>query len=190
MFNKKELSDAYQKSKEVFDGFSSDIAHISQDIKLLELILKNYAPKFSFQWLLAHEFNSKPRNNDIKNEKVNYEHHLYEFLSWEESEKERRCPYRIFYKKCEAWHLPNSKNMSNERSTDTKCVIPKQSKMLEQRPLIETPVLIRLKIYPHLSIFLEELTEELLQHKTKLDFTQLDCSIKNLKDRIKSKDTI
>ncbi len=189
MFNKKELSDAYQKAKETFDNFAYDIAHVSQDIKLLELILKNYAPKFSFQSLLAHELKNKPRTNPIKKETADYEHHLYEFVSWEISDRERKCPYRIFYKKYEAWLLPGSKNMSKEGAIEVKSAVPKQSKILEYRPLIETPVLIRLKIYPHLPAFLEELTQELLLHKSRLDFTKLDCGIKKFESKIKPHDT-
>lgn len=174
MFFEKKLTESYHKSKKTFEGFESDITHVSQDIRFLELLLKNYAPKSPFQALFAHECKMKVR--EVGNEKVQHEHHSYEVVAWEMNEKEKKSTYRIFYKKLEHSILPSMEGISAEESNDLSCSVPEEGKLLDHRPLVETPILTRIKIYPYLPTFLEKLAEELLKIKTKLDFSNFKRS--------------
>jgi hypothetical protein len=154
MFSSKKLSDSFQKSKESFEDYVQNISQVSHDIRFLELLLKNYGLNSPFKSLFAHE------------------HHVYEYVSWEINEKEKKPSFRIFYKKYEA--NPN---------------ILEDSKILENRPLVETPVLTRLKIYPYLPTFVEKLAEELSKYKTELNFTKFKRSINEFEKIMKKKTT-
>ncbi len=183
MFISKKLKASFEKSKETLEGFVQDISQVSQDIRFLELILKNYALHSPFHSLFAHEFKVIPSQDE--NAKMDVEHHLYEFVSWEINEKQKKSSFRIFYKKYEAHLLPQT-----ETAPQTSSLIPKDSKLLEKRPLVETSVLTRLKIYPYLPTFLEKLSEELSKHKTKLDFTKFRQSIDEFEKTMKTKKKI
>lgn len=183
MFISKKLRSAFEKSKETLEGFVQDISQVSQDIRLLELILKNYALNSPFHSLFAHE--STVLSGELEKE---LEHHLYEFVSWEINEKQKKASFRIFYKKYEARLLPNAEK--NESSDQFSFLIPKDSKLVEKRPLVETSASTRLKIYPYLPTFLEKLAEELSKHKTKLDCTKFRQSIDEFEKTVKTKKKI
>ncbi len=182
MFISKKLRAAFEKSKETLESFVRDISQVSQDIRLLELILKNHALHSPFHSLFAHELKMIPKNEDAK---MDVEHHLYEFVSWEINEKQKKSAFRLFYKKYEARLLPNIQK--SETADQFSSLIPKDSKLVEKRPLVETPALTRLKIYPYLPTFLEKLAEELSKHKTKLDFTKFRQSIDEFEKTMKTK---
>ena len=55
MFISKKLKDSFEKSKETLEGSVQDISQVSQDIRFLELILKNYALHSPFHYLFSHE---------------------------------------------------------------------------------------------------------------------------------------
>jgi hypothetical protein len=184
MFISKKLKDSFEKSKETLEGFVQDISQVSQDIRFLELVLKSYALSSPFHSLFAHE--SKPIQADQDESLQSHiEHHLYEFVSWEINEKQKKSSFRIFYKKYEARHLPNAD--IKESVLQASCPIPKESKVLENRPLVETSVSTRLKIYPYLPTFLEKLAEELSKHEAKLDFTKFRKSIDEFEKTMKTK---
>ncbi len=179
MFISKKLKDSFEKSKETLEGFVQDISQVSQDIRFLELVLKSYALSSPFHSLFSHEFKT------IQGDQDESEHHLYECVSWEINEKQKKSSFRIFYKKYEARHLPNAD--IKESVLQTNCPIPKDLKVLENRPLVETSVSTRLKIYPYLPTFLEKLAEELSKHKAKLDFTKFRKSIDEFEKTMKTK---
>jgi hypothetical protein len=184
MFISKKLKDSFGKSKETLEGFVQNISQVSQDIRLLELILKNYALNSPFHFLFAYELKIMAVDQN-ENTKMEEDLHLYEFLSWEINEKQKKASYRIFYKKYEAHLLPNA-----EKSENTEQFIfplPRDSKLVEKRPVAETSASTRLKIYPYLPTFLEKLAEELSRHKTKLDFTKFRQSIDEFEKTMKSK---
>jgi hypothetical protein len=185
MFVSKNLKEAFEKSKETLEGFVQDISQVSQDIRLLELILKNYALHSPFHSLFAHGFKMIPGD---ENAKTDVEHHLYEFVSWEVNKKQKKSSFRLFYKKYEAHLLPNTEK--SETADQFSSQIPKESKLIEKRPLIETLASTRLKIYPYLPTFLEKLAEELSKHKTKLDFTRFRQSIDEFEKKMKNKEKI
>lgn len=175
MFKSKNLRDAFDKSKETLEGFTQDISQVSKDIRLLELILKNYALNTPFHFLFAHEFK--------EDQDSSLEHHSYEFVSWAINEKQKKSSFRIFYKKCEAHLLPSA-----NKCDDTNQIHSLDNlKLIEKRPLVETAASTRLKIYPHLPAFLEKLAEELLKHKAKLDFTKFRKSIDEFEKTMKTK---
>jgi hypothetical protein len=184
MFISKKLKDSFGKSKETLEGFVQDISQVSQDIRLLELILKNYALHSPFHSLFAHELTLLPGEQD-ENAKMELEHHLYEFVSWEINEKQKKASFRIFYKKYEARLLPNTEKV--ESAPHIISCVPKDAKLQENRPLVETSVATRLKIYPYLPTFLEKLADELSKHKTKLDFTKFRQSIDEFEKTMKTK---
>ncbi len=184
MFISKKLKESFEKSKETLEGSVQDISQVSQDIRFLELILKNYALHSPFDSLFAHEI--KIISGDLgENAKMDLEHHLYEFVSWEINEKQKKSSFRIFYKKYEARLLPNTEK--GESTDQFSSPIHKDSKLIEKRPLVETSASTRLKIYPYLPTFLEKLAEELSKHKTKLDFTKFRQSIDEFEKTMKSK---
>jgi len=180
MFVSKNLRAAFDKSKETLEGFAQDISQVSQDIRLLELVLKNYALHSPFHSLFAHEFKMIPKHQD---EKTDLEHHLYEFVSWEINEKQKKSSFRIFYKKCEEHLVPNANKSEDAHQVKS----PKDLKLIEKRPLVETSASTRLKIYPYLPTFLEKFAEELSERKTKLDFTKFRQSIDEFEKSMKSK---
>lgn len=184
MFISKKLKDSFGKSKETLEGFVQDISQVSQDIRLLELILKNYALNSPFHFLFAYELKIISGDQD-ENAKMEEDLHLYEFVSWEINEKQKKASYRIFYKKYEARLLPDAEK--SENADQFSFPIPKDSKLIEKRPLVETSASTRLKIYPYLPTFLEKLAEELSKHKTKLDFTKFRQSIDEFEKTMKSK---
>jgi len=173
MFFSKELAEAYQKSKEHLESFVHDITHISKDMRFLELLLKNYVINFPFECLFTYEI-LKPGTGDNPSLIM----HIYEFVAWEVNEKEKRRPsFRLFYKRYEAY-------LEEEDLSD---FLPPSAKMMESRPLVETPLRTRLKIYPFLPIFLEKLTEELCRQKYELNFTRFSLSIKEFEKTLKAK---
>ena len=185
MFISKKLKDSFGKSKEALEGFVQDISQVSQDIRFLELILKNYALHSPFHSLFSHELRIIPEEQD-ESGKIDIEHHVYEFVSWEINEKQKKTSFRIFYKKYETRLLPNTeKSKSADQSI---WLLPKDSKLIENRPLVETSASTRLKIYPYLPTFLEKLAEELSKHKTKLDFTKFKQSIDEFEKTMKNKE--
>ena len=185
MFKSKNLKEAFEKSKKTLEGFAQDIGQVSQDIRLLELILKNYALHSPFHALFFHEFRIIPEDQN-ETGKREVEHHLYEFVSWEINEKQKKSSFRIFYKKYEARLLSNTEK--SECADQPSCLIPKDSKLIEKRPLVETSASTRLKIYPYLPTFLEKLAEELSKHKTKLDFTKFRQGIDVFEKTMKNKE--
>jgi hypothetical protein len=181
MFISKKLRASFDKSKETLEGFVQDISQVSQDIRLLELILKNYSLTTPFHFLFAHEFTLISENQNESAKSV--EHHLYEFVSWAINEKQKKSSFRIFYKKCEAHLLPNASKSENADQLN----FPKDMKLIEKRPLVETSASTRLKIYPCLPTFLEKLAEEVSKYKTKLDFTKFRQSIDAFEKTMKTK---
>jgi|GEM_PF-2249126 len=187
MFISKKLRDSFDKSKESLEGFVQDIAQVSQDIRLLELVLKNYSLSFPFQSLFAHEFKIMPVKEQDENGRTYFELHSYEFVSWEINQKEKKSSFRIFYKKYETQLLANMEEASQGSHAEVSCTVPKNSKLLEKRPLVETSVLTRLKIYPYLPTFLEELADALSKNKNKLNFTKFKHSINELEKIVKKR---
>lgn len=187
MFISKKLRDSFDKSKESLEGFVQDIAQVSQDIRLLELVLKNYSLSSPFQSLFAHELKLMPVKEQDENGRTYFELHSYEFVSWEINQKEKKSSFRIFYKKYETQLLANMEEASQGSHAEISCTVPKNSKLLEKRPLVETSVLTRLKIYPYLPTFLEELADTLSKNKTKLNFTKFKHSINELEKIVKKR---
>jgi hypothetical protein len=178
MFISKKLQGSFEKTKETLEGFVQDISQVSQDIRFLELILKNYALHSPFHSLFAHEVIVVP---GYQGESAELEHHSYEFVSWEINEKQKKSSFRIFYKKFEARFL------QGDPASHISCPVPKDAKLQENRPLVETSVSTRLKIYPFLPMFLEKLAEELSRHQTKLDFTKFRQGIDKFEKTMKTK---
>ena len=187
MFISKKLNAAFEKSKETLEGFIQDISQVSQDIRFLELILKNYALHSPFHSLFSHELRMIPEERD-ESGKMDVEHNVYEFVSWEINEKQKKASFRIFYKKYEARLLPNTEKV--ESVPQINCCAPKDAKLQENRPLVETSVSTRLRIYPYLPTFLEKLAEELSEHKNKLDFIKFRQSIDEFEKTMKTKKKI
>jgi hypothetical protein len=181
MFSSKKLSDSFHKSKESFEDYVQNISQVSHDIRFLELLLKNYGLNSPFKSLFAHELKTMARTDETESTKAHIEHHVYEYVSGEINEKEKKPSFRIFYKKYEVRLRPS------DEAGPTSCNISEDSKILENRPLVETPVLTRLKIYPYLPTFLEKLAEELSKYKTELNFIKFKHSINEFEKIMKKK---
>jgi hypothetical protein len=187
MFSSKKLSDSFHKSKESFEDYVQNISQVSHDIRFLELLLKNYGLNSPFKSLFAHEIKTVQKLAESESTKAHVEHHCYEYVSWEINEKEKKPSFRIFYKKYELRLWPSLEEVQQASPIQASRNIPEDSKLLENRPLVETPVLTRLKIYPYLPTFLEKLAEELLKFKTELNFTKFKSSVEEFEKVIKKK---
>lgn len=187
MFSSKKLSDSFHRSKESFEDYVQNISQVSHDIRFLELLLKNYGLNSPFKSLFSHEFKLVPKVDETESNKVNLEHHIYEYVSWEVNEREKKPSFRIFYKKYELRSWPTTEEVVQVSPIVASKVVPDEAKILENRPLVETPVLTRLKIYPYLPTFLEKLAEELSKYKTELSFTKFKHSVDEFEKAIKKK---
>lgn len=187
MFSSKKLSDSFHKSKESFEDYVQNISQVSHDIRFLELLLKNYGLNSPFKSLFAHEIKAMQKLSETDTTKGNVEHHFYEYVSWEINEKEKKPSFRIFYKKYELRLWPSVEEVQGASPIRTSRSIPEEAKILESRPLVETPVLTRLKIYPYLPTFLEKLAEELSKFETELNFAKFKSSLDEFEKVIKKK---
>lgn len=187
MFSSKKLSDSFHKSKESLEDYAQSITQVSHDIRFLELLLKNYGLNSPFKTLFGTEIGMVLTSRDEESDKVDIEHHYYEYVSWEINEKEKKPSFRIFYKKYERQVKPQSEGASQSNAVNFNRSAPSDAKLVENRPLVETPVLTRLKIYPYLPLFLEKLAEELSKFKTQLNFTKFKSSISEFEKTIRKK---
>lgn len=182
-FSSKKLNDSFHESKQFFEENELTISQVSYDIRSLELLLKKYCLNFSLSLLVFNDAKviSRPeaKNDDMV-------HYFYEYVSWEVNEKENKPSQRIFYKKYGRW-LQMSPETPLSNKTEYVSTTPADSVLLERRPLVETPVPVRLRIYPYLPAFLKKLASELLTSKPDLNFAQFQRCITEFEKAIKLK---
>jgi hypothetical protein len=181
IFSSQELNDSFNESKRFFEENELTISQVSYDIRSLELLLKKYCLNITFMLLVFNEVKtlSKPDSKDI-----NMAHHFYEYVSWEVNEKENKPSLRIFYKKYGQLIVSNSEEPLSNIDTYAHSS-PSSSVLLDRRPLVETPVSVRLTIYPYLPTFLKKLTDELSKSKPTLNFAQFQHYINEFEKIIK-----
>lgn len=151
MFSSKSLNDALEKTKASLENYSQNVIQISQDIKSLEELLQNYGINLPFAHVAICEIVDTDIPPTAAESGCYTEHHSIEQIAWEKSTKEKDEPFRLFYKKF---------TQMVEKNID---FFPIEGELIQvdSRPLVETPVPIRLRMYPQLSIFLEKLARRL-----------------------------
>ncbi len=177
IFSSKKLSDSFHESKQFFEDNELTISQVSYDIRSLELLLKKYCLNLTLTLLVCNEAKVVPKGEQGPDSKdATMVHYFYEYVSWEINEKENKPSLRIFYKKYGRLVPFNEDNpLSNSMAYSHS--IPADSTLLDRRPLVETPVSVRLKIYPFLPAFLKKLAEELSISKPALNFAQFQRCI-------------
>lgn len=181
MFSSKKLNDSFNDSKQFFEENELTISQVSYDIRSLELLLKKYCLNFTYTQLVCNDFKIVSESGG---EEMGMVHYFYEYVSWEQNEKEKKPSLRIFYKRYGRLVTHHSgETLSNAVAYSKNA--PPGSVLLDRRPLVETPVSVRLKIYPYLSTFLQKLADALLESKPNLNFAQFQHSINEFEKAIK-----
>jgi hypothetical protein len=181
MFSSKKLTDYFQDSKQFFEENELTISQVSYDIRSLELLLKKYCLNFTYAQIVSSEVKIVQQSDGTN---INMAHFFYEYVAWEQNEKEKKPSYRIFYKKYGRLTTPTvDEHLSNEIEYNHS--IPPGSLLLDRRPLVETPVSVRLKLYPFLPTFLKKIASAFLEHKPTLNFAQFQHSINEFEKAIK-----
>lgn len=165
----------------MFEDNELTISQVSYDIRSLELILKKYCLNFTYTLLVCNEVNVIPKPDS---EDANVAQFVHEYLSWELNEKEKKSSLRIFYKKYGRLIVPNPDEPLSNIVSDVH-TIPASFVLLERRPLVETPISVRLKMYPYLPIFLKKLAYALFKAQPSLDFARFQHTLNEFEKAFK-----
>jgi hypothetical protein len=175
VFSSSQLSEIFAKNQSLFQRYIEDINQVSADIRLLESKLKDFGISFPFFLLCRHYTEVDPESVNLELGVFGIEYHYYEYLAWKSNEKEKNPSFRIFYQIFKQSGYIQSDGpilLGKEKQSDTK--------VLERRPLIETPVHVRIKMYPFLSAFLEKLAVEISKFQGDLNFDHFKTNLNSL----------
>lgn len=183
IFSTKKINDSFNESKQFFEENELTITQVSSDIRSLELLLKKYCLNFPIMHLVCNEVKILPKPDS---EDANMAHYFYEYISWEVNEKENKSSLRIFYKKYgQLVVLSPEEPVANAVAYSYS--IPPGAVLLERRPLVETPVSVRLKLYPYLPAFLKKIADALSKSNPTLNFAQFQRCINEFEKAINNK---
>jgi hypothetical protein len=177
MFNSKQITESFEASKEAFEDYMQTIKTISKDIEKLENILRKYGLHISFEFQCTEMREYIPEAEDSDNGSFGPQIFIRECIAWEINEKQKDGTYRIFYKK---YHQDgNFQSIGPVVIEDSRIGV---ARLIERRPLIETPTKIRAKMHEFLSGFLLYLARE-VSKLSKVDSKTQEL-IKRLEDAL------